>query len=584
MNFFDWMFLSSLSQKHSPKRLSNDVSSLYTPNYSERCSYDMLRLKYMVETEATESLLDELFRKEPDFISSEIDPDVRERLYIQVIRYSFNGETFVNKTWFTISMNNRFIYKGILDEVTIDYIRECDLIDYSTRLFSPVANPYEHSISLGDFSFTFDHPFYYNLLLMLSLQADRQYRNGYRVSDLAITAPKILIDDDVLAKYNIIFDESKKENLRLTDACYCLLNDFNAEKDFPMDRAEGTIELQITDGLTYDFDNASPIALSEILSEPTLFANGSRWLSIGPRLTASDGTKYNGAQFIFLNDADGVTIKGDKNRLTIYVCRLKSGWGGIKFTVKDLVDYYRLAAWLVVAVSYVLNAIDGIDWRSSIQEYWPTYQPLIEARQIEQSSDLRFVFLRKLHAIVDEKTRKIKLDLARNMLIGLESEMHHMADLRSSNNFEFVMSTYSNYYLQSIEKGCWVYNDIFDSDDFILYEKTSELLRFILITIIEDTDLSTSEKVHLMGIFPVQAGILNIGSTDISVCESSTEYLISTYRQRASKLDIGAIYYKNYLDAIKYICDRIKAQLEEQHPNNNFGSKIIQWLNKQPVL
>lgn len=102
-------------------------------------------------------------------------------------------------------------------------------------------------------------------------------------------------------------------------------------------------------------------------------SSGFVWPSIIPGSVYDGGAYVSNVPFDFLQYADELTIRGSEHTCELYVCRLKDGWGGIRFKLQSKTDYYRLAAWLIPVLSYYCSITRGWDYRSLISEYWPTY-------------------------------------------------------------------------------------------------------------------------------------------------------------------------------------------------------------------
>lgn len=306
----------------------------------------------------------EALRTECPHIFEEV-PDVCEYLNIKPERYTHKGQLFCNGEFFTVSAKDRFICKGLLDS-SEETLRELPLVDFSEKRFSPIANPFERSISVGDYKFYFERPYFYNLMLMLLIDADKKFSRGERIWQRAVKYPQIKIEATTLARYGITFDPDAREALALENASFAQLNDFNSE-DWLL-RAEGNIALRVVDKPVAPFDHFTPCAVRELLE------NESAMINVAPGKAIENGEIYLPPHFLFLHYADDVTIRGNEDNFEIFVCRLRAGWGGIRFRVQNRKDYYRLAAWLVPAVAYAAQGTKGWDKDEIIKRYWPSYR------------------------------------------------------------------------------------------------------------------------------------------------------------------------------------------------------------------
>lgn len=370
MGFIEALVLSLLAHKAAISVDANYASQ----NTRSNSFYKQIRIRYFSLSEISSTMLHDLFMREPDLVDGQTGPDCQEFLQVKVSRYIYRGQLYFGDSWFTISPKNRFLCNNLIDNLMTNNLRECALVDYSSKLFSPIENVVEHSISIGDYTLFFDHPFFYNLTLMLTKDSDVRFQQGETIQSRAINYPKITIDERKLAQYGISCDETERAGLKLFNASYAVLDDFNSEKKD--ERQNGAFELRIVDSQTTSSDASQPCSIKELLTKRLQVLKGLMWISIAPGKIMFNGQYLIGTQFNFLDSADGVYIRGCEDRLEIYVCRTHDGWGGIKFRVQNEKDYYRLAAWLVPAVTYYCSVTKGWDSRSVIKEYWPAYRPL----------------------------------------------------------------------------------------------------------------------------------------------------------------------------------------------------------------
>ena len=118
MGFIESLIMTIFSKK-ALKEIANEFSDeppVYTQNKNARASYYTLREVYHDIGDFSSSLLGELFRREPDFINKESGEDARELLEIQVTHYMYKGVLYSSETWFSISAENRFLCKKLLQK------------------------------------------------------------------------------------------------------------------------------------------------------------------------------------------------------------------------------------------------------------------------------------------------------------------------------------------------------------------------------------------------------------------------------------------------------------------------------------
>lgn len=333
-------------------------------------TYQGLWTTYYNTTDFPQGLLGELFRRKPDYIDKSMGDDAREIFAIYPYKYDFHGQTVYQKTWFTISAKNRFLCKDLLTFSGGENLRDKALEDFSDKLFAPKARPADRAIMVGDYTWYFDHPLEYNLSLMLMLDSDRLFQSGERVSSGAIRWPKVKITEQLAQQYGISVRETVREALKLTRAFCTTVDDFNCV--VPMYTKSGTLELCAVDLKNHTSNVTIPLSLQDLNSIPAERI-GRYSITILPPERNFNGEPFIGVPFYFLHDADALTIRGNENLCELYVCRLASGWGGIKFKLQSKAEYYQLAAWLTVALSYYGSKINGWDAEKLIAEYWPDY-------------------------------------------------------------------------------------------------------------------------------------------------------------------------------------------------------------------
>lgn len=372
MGFIESLIMTIFAKK-AVKEIAKEFSDerpVHTSRGGSKATYHNLREIYYNAEDFPSFLLGELFRNEPDFIDKECGEDVRELLGIQATHYLYKGVLFSGETWFTISAQNRFLCKDLLSSIMDRNYRDHDLIDYSKRLFSPVADPAQHSITIRDYTLFYKYALYYNLTLMLLIEADKEFLSGKRVSDKAIHHPKVRITDEIARKYNLSTDETIKNGVRFEVHSYAALDDFNSPSVH--DQRTGWFELRIIDG-TFRTDSVTPYSIAEMKAAGPAVSDGNVWPSIIPGFVFDDSMYVSRVPFAFLECADKLTILGSEHNCELYVCRLRNGWGGIKFKLHSKMDYYRLAAWLIPVLSYYCSITRGWDYNNLISEYWPTY-------------------------------------------------------------------------------------------------------------------------------------------------------------------------------------------------------------------
>lgn len=333
-------------------------------------TYSGLRQTYYSIEDYPDYLLDELFRREPDHIDGETGPDCREYLNLNMSQYKHKDQTIYGDTWFTLSINNRLLCNAFLDGLLNEDLRNYNLIDFSSKPFNAIGNPNSRSIKIGDYTLYFNHPYHYNLTLMLLKRADEQFATSPSISSRAIKLPNVIITDELLKEYDITSDINSNDGVQLKNASYAVLTDFNSENNY--EKGAGTITLRVVDGNETTSDYYTPCTIYDLLLRKDCVKNGMLWISIAPSPTKSSMYLL-GTQFMFLETAEDVIIRGNPDTCELYVCRTSDGWGGIKFKLQNKKDYYQAATWLITAISLYCYGLKGWDYKSNIEKYWPSY-------------------------------------------------------------------------------------------------------------------------------------------------------------------------------------------------------------------
>ena len=162
MDFFESLIMAIFAKKAAKEiaKEFSDEAPVSTIGRRRKATYHSLRSTYHNIEDFPPSLLTELFTREPDLLDKASGEDVREILNVQTTHYQHKGKFHYGETWFTISAENRFICKELLSSIGDHSFRKHNLVDYSNRLFSPIANPIQHSITIGEYTLYYKHNFY----------------------------------------------------------------------------------------------------------------------------------------------------------------------------------------------------------------------------------------------------------------------------------------------------------------------------------------------------------------------------------------------------------------------------------------
>ena len=537
-------FLESLLLTIFGYKAAKEVSKTVDTSSRGSSHYGNLRKKYYGLDELPQSLLTELQYREPDLFDSESGSDHRLFHNIKMRQFKIGETLYTSEAWFTISPKNRFIAVGNLDDIMYDNLREEKVDDFSSKPFSPSANPINHSITIEKYTFFFDHPFYYNLTLLLLVDSDKRYFEGERVQQRAVSYPKISIDDDIISRYGISLEEISNDTLTFENAYCAALNDFNSEKCYHVHK--GRIELR-----------KSP-------NHITIYPKG-----------AKDNDYEINLSLSFLFSSESVNIRGDGRLKELYVCRTNDGWGGIKFIVASEKDYYRLSCWLIVAVADYCKTIKNWDPDEIIEEYWPSYPPLIEKKR-----DFRLIEMEHDHkidkmVIFNDQERKLKLDLAHNIIVSQISTIHHQVDLPCEKDFNFYMPVFIQFREATFGTDVDVCIEEFkkvgidhDKEDLEIFTNTGLMFYELFSLIVESGNLEDKKKDEAIEGLMAQADIQSsIPSAEAKTNFSSTVFL-KQYLTKVRSADYGEFRASALLELIRFTCEKVILQLQNTYPDN----------------
>lgn len=549
MNFLESLLLTFFAHKATKEVVETAAA---TPRGSNH--YTNLRKRFYRVGEIPPSVLTELFYMEPDLIDTGNGDDCREFLKIKVSRFRIGDKTFWEDSWFTISAKNRFIGVGIIDDMMEDNLRDMNLDDFSSKPFNPSANPSEHSITVEKYTFYFDRPFFYNLTILLLEYSDQRYFSGERVQQRAVVYPKIKMDtqDPLLVK------AAEENTLILENAYYASLNDYNTEKSYYI--LKGRLDLR---------KDSSGIIVDSKKSVPSEY----------------DCPIYLST---FLSDAESVNIRGNIETKELYVCRTDDGWGGIKFVVSSKDDFNRLACWLIVAIAQRCSVVRGWDVNEIIEEYWPSYPPLLLHKQDEMARDILDRFEIQKKVIYNEADKQLNLDLAYNIIVGHLSNIHHWVDDPDDTEYDFLMPTFYHFRetvkKTNLEACMHAFRESginYDAEDLEIYEKNRSLFYGLFSMIVEASALPKGDKDDVVEKLLIQAE----APKDLLISEIEADadgtVMLQQYLSKAKTIDGGEAYISGLLDLLCFTCEKVIHQLQHEYMEASFENDPLQAISSR---
>jgi len=549
MKFIESLLLTFFAQK-----ATKEVVEVLESKTQGSSFYQNLRKRYYGYKELPLSVLNELSYIEPDLFDRANGSDHRDFLNLKLSKYKIGETMYFSEAWFTISANFRFIAVGNLDDLITDNLREESLDDFSEKPFNPSCNPIDHSIAIDKFTFYFDHPFFYNLTLLILADSDQRYYAGERMQQRSISLPKIKIDVSSLKQHSLNYEEITGESITLQNAYCATLNDFNSEKWYLIQKGHLVLK-------------RNPTGIS-------VFTDG-------VDCNINENTIY----LWFLSSAESVNIRGSIVQKELYICRTKDGWGGIKFRVSSNRDFYMLAGWLVVAISQYCDIVNGWDADQIIHEYWPTYPPLVAKKDDEIKREAEFEVGIKKKVIFDEENNHLKIDFAHSIIVSWISTMHHKIDGHSDDDFEFYMPVFSQFRSTALSLGiedtirAFQKNGMYyDQTDLEIYENIVVLFRELFTGILDTSSMTVNERkkiiTALLGQIDTQVEQLVY---PISPTKDVKSFL-KQYLVKANAIEHGEIYIEGLLELLRFICDKVIDLLQSSHTDvfcENAAHRIV---------
>ena len=312
-----------------------------------------------------------------DYYDESSDVDFRECYFCSQVQIFKRGVNISGPYGgFTISANNRYIFPG-----SIISPEDEKLIYFTDKPFQASANTFEHSISVNEYKIFFEYKEDYNIVLLLMNWSDAMTIQG-KLPNRNYCCNDIIIDETVTIKYSLDtilnFDEPVME---VNSVRYYEFDYFN----YPSHKCSGKGKLtflstalkQKGDGsmqrMLYplskwvtDSDNDSISMHLPIILNPE-YGGYNRWLK---QNNLDKSFEY---VFSCASSSKCINLKGNLSQRTIYVFNTEECRGGHMFQLQTDADYYKLAAWIVIALSCVRYVKLNEDLYLNIKRFWPWY-------------------------------------------------------------------------------------------------------------------------------------------------------------------------------------------------------------------
>lgn len=251
-------------------------------------------------------------------------------------------------------------YRCLKYEQKESYIKShFEYIDFTDVAFDSQGNEIEHTVKVGNYTFSLDSPFCYNYLIVLLKWSDAKFKVGEFPIDNQITASPIFISEAAQKKYGLDVDLDSNIPLAIGYGEYSVLDYYHI-----------TPEKSVCDGLCFYIEGSNSnqcISINEsIVQNKQLYPQLSLFAS--PYLNRYHLIDRNTANYRFKCIEK---ILGNKSDLTLYVFSNDRYKEILKLRLFSLKDYYTVAAWLIVTLSYFSFRTDDERY-NQINTAWPS--------------------------------------------------------------------------------------------------------------------------------------------------------------------------------------------------------------------
>ena len=285
---------------------------------------------------------------EEDYVTNMVY-DIRDYFSI----YSYCSEIDNNEIKYLFSARYRFIkYKKETEH-------QNSFVDFTKVLFDPQGDDLSHTVKVGDYTFSIDLPFQYNFLILLLKWSDMKMKAGEFPIDNQITASPVFISKDIHNRFGLDVDLNSRLPLTVGYGEYSILD---YHRVLPARPACGGLCFYIGDYFKPCISINDYEKMHEILKPtPRLSVFESPYLLNGKSFKGYD----------FRSTSRVKTILGNEDDLILYVFLNELDEERIlKLQLFSLKDYYSVAAWLIVTLSYCFCSFD--EKYIQINNAWPS--------------------------------------------------------------------------------------------------------------------------------------------------------------------------------------------------------------------
>ena len=243
-------------------------------------------------------------------------------------------------------------------------------IDFSKTEFAPNGDSITHKIKVGNFTFDTDSAPEYNFLILLLKWSDEKYRAGKFPIDNSIDAKPIFISQSIQNELGIFVDIYTEIPFAIGYGEYNILDEYHI---CPLHPIHG--------GLSFYIGDYNKPCISIAKTKPKAITGPNPQVSIFESPYSRHRFSSKERDYNFRNTKN-LQILGNEKTLKIYVFNDSLKKEILEIHLFSKRDYYSVAAWLIVSLSYFNYYLD--DKYLKIREYWPTC-PILQNRDAERS-------------------------------------------------------------------------------------------------------------------------------------------------------------------------------------------------------
>ncbi len=292
-----------------------------------------------------------LFRKRDIFY------DIRDYYVVRTNCDDISSEIYT----FLFSARYRCIKYASKENGKVEYI------DFSKELFNPQGDTISHKVKVGKYQFFFENPAQYNFLIILLKWSDIQYENKKFPIIRRIDAQPLFISNDIQRKYGIVVDTESNVPFAVGFGELTVLDRYFVR---PISVIKGGFFFY-----THHYKNGC-VSIEELLKARYIDRPTPK-VGVFPSPCDKKYGRSSYCESIYsFRQYKDFKILGKEDNLLLYIIADDIEDYCFELRLFSKKDYYSVAAWLIVTLSYYNCSMD--DKYLKIREFWPTCPILAE--------------------------------------------------------------------------------------------------------------------------------------------------------------------------------------------------------------